>query len=148
MDKLLNEAITKQLQEIFTEMIHPVEVLFFGSQHNPEVTEFSTRLLGEVRDVGGQVTLSLHDIDQDADLARQYRLDKAPGFVILGVEPDGSRVDYGVRFAGFPGSYEFNSFINALMLVSRRASTLKAETLAALAEIKKPVHLMVFVTPT
>lgn len=147
-DPLLNESIVQQLKSIFNEMIHPVDILFFGSQDNAEVTEFSRKLLQEVGALTPAIHISLHDMAADAVLAQQYRVDKAPGFVILGRQADGSRVDYGIRYAGFPGNYEFNSLVNDIMLVSRRESSLKPETRAGLAGLKKPVHLMVFVTPT
>jgi len=148
MDPLLNESIIQQLKEVFKEMLYPVEVLFFASQHNPEVSEYSRQLLSEVAAVSDQVILSMHDLEVDAELAAQFHVDKAPGFAILGRGQDGQRIDYGVRFAGFPGNFEFTSFINGLMLVSRRESGLKPETKTALASLKEPLHLMVFVTPT
>lgn len=147
-ESLLDESIIQQLKEMFTEMIHPLDLLVFGSQHNTEVSSYLQQLLEEVSAASDLIRVSLQDMDADAALAEQYHVDKAPGVAILGRQPDGSRVDFGVRFAGFPGNYEFTSLITALMRVSRRESGLADETKAALAGLKKPVHLMVFVTPT
>jgi len=148
MEQLLSDAILQQLRDVFKEIQHPVEVLFFADRNNAEVSEFSAQMLTEVGGVDERITIGLYDIETDHELAKQYRVDKAPGFVILGREPDGSRIDFGVRFAGFPGNYEFTSFINDIMLVSRRESGLKQATKEALAALKEPLHLMVFVTPT
>ncbi len=147
-EALLNESIMQQLKGVFEEMIHPLDLLLFGSQHNAEVSSYLQQLLEEVSAASDLIQVSVQDMDTDAALAKQYRVDKAPGFAILGRQPDGSRVDFGVRFAGFPGNYEFTSLVNSIMRVSRRESGLKDETRTALAGLTKPVHLMVFVTPT
>jgi alkyl hydroperoxide reductase subunit AhpF len=90
----------------------------------------------------------------DAEIAAKYRVDKAPGMVLLGPDAqktgnnEGESQDYGVRFAGIPSGYEFSSFIQDLILVSGRDSRLRPETRTFLKELRQPVLLQVFVTPT
>lgn len=86
-------------------------------------------------------------MQKDADSAKQYKVDKAPGLVIAG--RDGERIlDYGIRFAGIPSGHEFSSLINSLLLVSGRDSGLNQNTRQALSELTEPVDMLVFVTPT
>lgn len=147
-EKMLNEDIQRQISDIFTELQEPVEVLFFGSQStNCEYCGETQQLLEEVIALSERLSLTVKDFDQDSDLAKQYRVEAVPTFVILG--KDGTQLlDYGIRFMGIPAGHEFTSLINDLLMVSKRESNLSPETRAYLATLKKPVHLQVFVTPT
>ena len=60
----------------------------------------------------------------------------------------GESKDYGIRLYGLPTGYEFGTFIDAILDVSRGESQLQEETKAALAALEKPVHIQVFSTPT
>jgi alkyl hydroperoxide reductase subunit AhpF len=54
---------------------------------------------------------------------------------------------YGIRFAGIPSGYEFNSLVRAMIQVYERASGLKPAIRGQLEELKIPVQLHVIVTP-
>ena len=91
--------------------------------------------------------MEAYDLDEDAEIARQYNVDKVPGLVILG--RDGEQLlDYGIRYAGIPSGHEFSSLINDLVLVSGRDSGLEQSTRDFLAGLTEPVVLQVYVTPT
>jgi len=147
-EKMLNDDIRGQVVEILASMQHPVEVIFFGSK-NPacEYCTDTERLLKEVAELSDQLNVQSFDLEDDAEVARQYGIDKAPGFSIAG--RDGERIiDYGIRYAGIPAGHEFTSLINDILIVSQRRSGLSDETRQVLAELDQPVHLQVFVTPT
>jgi glutaredoxin-like protein len=149
MSSMLDESIKKQVRELLADMVHPVEIIFFGSQDKEacQYCEETQNLLSEVCELSDRITLSVNDIESQAALANQYKIDAAPGFVMVGRE--GSQVlDYGVRYKGIPAGHEFTSLINDLLLVSRRESNLSAETKAFLHGLDQPVHLQVFVTPS
>jgi glutaredoxin-like protein len=147
MQPMLNEAITKQLNEVFQNLEQPVEVALFNDPTNPETSEALQQLLAEVCALSEKLHLRSYQLPQDAAIAAQYHMDKTPGFTLLG-QTESDPQDYGVRFAGFPGQYEFTSLINDLVMVSQRKSGVRPETSAALAGLKDHLHLMVFVTPT
>ena len=94
-----------------------------------------------------KISLSIYDLDQDEELAQRYQIDKAPTLVVAG-EHEGQIIDYGVRFAGIPAGHEFSSFIHVLVMVSGRDSSLQKNTRQFLKQLKEPVRLQVFVTPT
>lgn len=148
MGKLLNETITTQVKEMFADQLkQPVAVLFFNGDENCEYCEDTRQLLEEVLALSDKFSLKVYDLAADQELARQYHVDKAPGFVLAG--QDGEQIkDYGIRFYGIPSGHEFSSLINDLILVSGRDSGLEEKTRQALKELQKPVHLQVFVTPT
>jgi glutaredoxin-like protein len=146
-EELLNDDIKNQVKEAFNQLVHPVEVIFFGRQEDCDYCEQTLQLVEEVTALSDQLHLSQYDVDEDAALARQYNVDKTPGLVIASRE-DGNLVDYGLRFAGVPSGHEFSSLIQDILLVSGRDSKLSQTTREMLADIKEPVSLQVFVTPT
>jgi glutaredoxin-like protein len=146
-EALLNDEIIVQVKDAFGQLQNPVEVLFFGKDGDCEYCDDTLQLVEEVTDISDLLSLSVHDIEKDAAIAQQYKVDKAPGLVILGRDGD-QLLDYGVRLAGIPSGHEFSSLIQDLILVSGRDSGLSAETRKALDDLDKPVLLQVFVTPT
>jgi len=146
-EALLNEDIANQVEEAFSQLEHPVELLFFGEQENCEYCDQTLQLVKEVSNLSDQIHLSQFDIHNDAELAERYNVDKTPGLVIASREED-QLVDYGVRFAGIPAGHEFSSLIQDIILVSGRDSRLSQGTRDLLGNLEKPVSLQVFVTPT
>lgn len=149
MATMLDENITKQVQEVFAALEHPVEILFFGSSDKERCgyCEETKQLLEEVSAISDQLYLSVYDIEADAGLAKQYKVDAVPSFVLAGREGE-QILDYGIRYKGIPAGHEFSSLVNDLVLVSRRDSNLSPETRKFLKELNQPVNLQVFVTPT
>jgi len=145
-EKLLNDEIIGQIKEIFAHLDQNVSMLFFGEE-SCEYCDDTLQLLEEVEVLSEKLSLATYDLDKDAEIAEKYRVDKAPGIVMVGNDGE-NLTDYGVRYAGIPSGHEFSSLINDLIRVSQRDSGLSEQTRAQLKNIKAPVHLMVFVTPT
>lgn len=100
------------------------------------------QLLDEVASLSDKVELRLFDFAADKDQAAAFGIDKIPALVVKNEE------DYGIRFFGIPSGYEYQSLIEAVIDVSRGATSLSEKTKEALRVIASPVHLQVFVTPT
>lgn len=148
MDRILNDAITAQIKKVFDDQLkNPVKVLFFGRQTGCDTCNDTRQLMEEVTAISDKLHFEAFDIEEDAEIARQYNVDKAPGLVLT-VFNEGQITDYGVRFAGIPSGHEFSTLIHDLVLVSGRDSGLSPETRKVLKKLDKPVHLQVFVTPT
>ena len=147
MPKLLNDAISAQVKEVFQGLAQPVAVLFFSQQDNCEYCEDTHQLLEEVCTLSSLLHLEVYDLEKDVELARQYNVDKTPLTILAAL--DGEDVtDYGIRFAGIPAGSEFTSLINSLVMVSNRNSGLDQATRDFLKTLTAPVQLQVFVTPT
>ncbi len=146
-DRLLNDQVAGQVKQVFERLNHPVHVILFGSQSACEYCEDTQQLLTEVTDLSEKLSLEILDLEKDRETASKYRVDKAPGFVLLGKDSE-KLVDYGVRLFGIPSGHEFSTLIHDLILVSGRDSQLNPNTREYLAGLKEPVHLQVFVTPT
>jgi len=146
-EKLLNDDIRHQVEEAFSQLKEPVEVLFFGRQGDPEFCDETRRLMEEVTALSDNLDLSIFDVETDSEVAQTYQVDKTPGLVIAAKNGE-HLVDYGIRYAGVPSRHEFTSLIQDLILVSGRDSGLNQNTRDILAMLTEPIVLQVFVTPT
>ena len=75
-------------------------------------------------------------------LLKEAGIDKIPAIAIIGER------DYGIRFFGVPGGYEFTTFIKDIISVSKREHGLSNAIATELKKVDKPVHLQVLVSPT
>jgi glutaredoxin-like protein len=147
MEKVLDNQITKQINEVFTEMKDPVQVLYFGSQDNCDYCAETKQLLEEVVATNDKIELSVYDIQENRDVARKFNVTNAPGIVIAA--KDGTEViDLGVQYSGIPSGHELSTLINDILIVSKRDSGLNEKTREFLKNIDKPLLLQVFVTPS
>jgi alkyl hydroperoxide reductase subunit AhpF len=145
--RLLNQAVIDQIRDVFKDLSGDVRLLFFGRKANCDYCAEALQLADEVSRISDKLDLIAYDLDEDAELARLYGVDKAPALVLLA--RDGEQViDYGVRFSGIPSGHEFASLIHDLVLVSGRDSGLKPQTRDFLKSLSEPIHLLVFSTPT
>jgi alkyl hydroperoxide reductase subunit AhpF len=148
MPPFLDVKLKKQLKEVFSELIHPVEIVLFTSQVSGcEYCADTRQLLEELVPLSSKLSISVYDLEADAALAKELGVDKAPMFILAGQE-NGRRVDYGVRLSGIPAGHEFTSLIQSMIIVSKRDSGLNANTRKFLAGLTQPVSLLVFTTPT
>jgi glutaredoxin-like protein len=144
---LLENEMTRQVQEAFKQLKEPAQVLFFGKKEDCQYCQDTLQLIEEVVALSDKLGLEVHDIEDDLAIAQQYRVDKTPGFMIAGKDGD-QILDYGIRFAGIPSGHEFSSLIHDLILVSGRDSGLSSKARQILQNLDRPVLLQVFVTPT
>ena len=88
------------------------------------------------------IKVEIYDFVKDAEKAKEYRIDKVPVVAIVG------KKDYGIRYYGIPYGYEFNTFVENIVNVSKESTNLLEETKQKLRSIDKPVHIQVFITLT
>jgi len=65
-----------------------------------------------------------------------------PAIVVVG------KKDYGIRFYGIPGGYEFTSLIETIKMISFGDSGLTDKVKESVRKITKPINFKVFVTLT
>jgi glutaredoxin-like protein len=147
MEQFLNEKILKQIEEAFTEMQEPVQILYFGSQDQCDTCAETQQLLEEVAAVHSKVELTMYDLQKNRDIAEKFNVTNAPGIVVAAKDNAEVR-NLGVQFSGTPSGYEFSTLINDVLAVSRRDSGLSNTTREFLKQLHQPVHLQVFVTPS
>ncbi len=145
---VLNQELTKQLIELFeAQLVQPVEVLYFFRKDGCDTCQETSQMLDEIALLSDKLHITKYDVDDNPAIAQKFNIQLTPGLVIAGGGP-GEVIDYGIRFAGIPSGYEFGSLIHTIIMVSKRDSGLEPEVRKQLEDLRRPVHLRVFVTPT
>ncbi len=153
--EILSKEVSEATQKKFSEdLLDSVKVFHFTQEPSRLVLPDSLKgqecmfcketkaLLKDVCSLSGKIELALYDFTADADLAKEYEIDKIPATVI--VRDTGKNV----RFFGIPSGYEYTAFIEAIIDASKGSTSLKPETVQALKSIDQDIHIQTFVTPT
>ncbi len=140
---ILRAADEAKVREWFGGLERPVELFVaLGPEETPlagagdvDFGAETARLAEGLAELGENVTCRVED-----------EPDGFPRFPSISVRPEGR--DAGVRYDGLPWGYEMGSLIGAVVEAGKSESTLRPESLAALAELDRDLSLDVFVTPT
>lgn len=133
------EHVRNQLAE---SLVNPVRIVMFTQEMECQFCAQTKQLITELAALNEKIQAEVHDFVADAELAKQYGIDKVPAIVVLGEK------DYGIRIYGLPYGYEFQTLMSALSVVSKGKTELSEETKAKLRAITNPVHIQVLVTLT
>ncbi len=139
---ILKDEQVKQLEDVFKDLPNQVEIVMFTQEFECEHCKIVKGLLDETAKLSDKIKVTGKDFVKDADLAKDYGVDKIPAIVLLGDK------DYGIRFYGVPAGYEFTTFIKDIIKVSKREHGLSEDVLAELAKVDQPVHIQVLASPT
>lgn len=143
---LLSAKDQQELKKEFASLTRSVKLVLFTQEKDCEYCPDTRQIVEEVAGLSDKIGVEALDIEKQSAQAAAYGIDKAPGMAMLADGPQ--PVDYGIRYYGIPSGYEFASLIQDILMVSRGDSGLAPATRAALAEIKTPMRIQVFVTPT
>jgi glutaredoxin-like protein len=135
------EAIREHLA---ASLQRPVQLALFISDQNCAYCDLTRELLQALSALHERLSLTVYDLQADAERAAALGVDKAPGIVVLG----GEGQDYGIRFYGIPSGYEFASLLEAIRMVGSDEVELQTATRQFLDGLTAPLHLQVFVTPS
>jgi NADH-dependent peroxiredoxin subunit F len=141
---LLRAEEEAKVRAWFAELERPVElVVALGPEETP---------LAGAGDVDFGVD-ALPLVEEFAGLGESvtYRVEEepaggAPRFPSISIRPEGR--DAGVRYDGLPWGYELGSLVGAVVEAGRAESSLRPESVEALATLERDLSLDVFVTPT
>ncbi len=146
--KIVNDLISTRVQELFsTQIIKPIELKDFINNGECDTCEEAIQPFEVLAELAEKISLSINNIDEYPKLVQQYNVQNTPMLVICGRDQD-KTIDYGIRFLVLPSGYKFSSLIQAIGLVSKRASCLMPETRKEIKALQIPLQLKVFVTPT
>lgn len=142
---MLDDRTRKQVEQAWQALKDPVKLVVFTQSADALECEFCSetrQLVEEIASTSPKLSVEVRDFKADADAVSQYRIDKIPALAIVGAK------DYGIRYFGIPSGYEFGSLIQDVVRVSSNESGLSKASKEALARVRRPVHLQVYVTPT
>src|SRR5438876_4079562 len=113
---MLAENIKKELAQKFVdELKNDVTLLLFASELASESSSDTRLLLRDVAELSDKIDLKVHNFLLDKEEVEHYGIDKIPAIAVLGP----GQKDYGIRFYGMPGGYEFGSLIATIIQVSQ-----------------------------
>lgn len=138
MEKLMSDGAVAQVKERFATLDKAVQLLLFTEPNACGACSDQRALLEELVELSDNITLQVHPLDSED--AVEHGIDKAPSTVVR------SEQDYGIRFYGLTGGYEFASLIEAVELVSRGISVVEPAIAALGSAIKRPTHIETMVT--
>jgi glutaredoxin-like protein len=148
MAALLSEEDRKYLVDLFEkELKGEVKILFFGSKKKEECEycDLTEQILQELAETSNKITIESHDFDDEEALAKKYNVEMVPAILML----DSADKDMRIRYYGIPSGYEFSSLIEDVIATSKNGTVeLSPDTIKKLENIKEPLKLQVFVTPT
>jgi len=139
---ILKKRDIKAIEKEFEQLQNPVKLVYFTQEMECQFCEQTRELLEDVVKISDKLSLHVYDFVKDNEKALQYGIDKIPALVIEGAK------DHGIRFFGVPSGYEFTSLLSSIIEVSRGESGLSEKTKQLVKQIRTPIHIQVFVTPT
>jgi len=140
---LITDDVAAQLKTEFANLASPVRLAVFSAALADPESEQVKRLVEELAALEPKITAESYNFVLDKEKVAELGIQRIPAIAILGAEKD-----YGIRMYGLPSGYEFGTLIDAILDVSSGQSGLGDATRAALAEVKGPVQIQVFSTPT
>ena len=138
---LLDDNIKAEVKKEFSDLTGNVRIIVFTQELDCQYCNETKALVEEVAELSDKISVETYDLLVNKTKAEELGVDKAPAIAVLGEEKD-----YGIRFYGIPGGYEFSSLLEAIKLASSGDSGLSPSSRQALSGLKKPVHIKVFIT--
>jgi len=138
----LEADVKKQIEELFKGLKSKVKLVNFTQELECQFCRETKDLVTEVAGLSDNIDCEVYNFQIDKEKAAEYGVDKIPATVVLGEK------DYGIKYYGIPSGYEFSAFIEAIRMVGSGESGLSEATTTKLKELKNPVHVQVFATPT
>jgi alkyl hydroperoxide reductase subunit AhpF len=140
---LLTEQDQAAVRKEFERLAGPVKLVVFSQElEAADLCRQNEQLVREVADLTDKATVEVLNLAIDRERAEAYGVDVVPAIVVEGAK------DFGIRFYGIPGGYEFSNLIDSMIVASTGEPALTAETKASLATLAEDVHIKVFSTPT
>jgi alkyl hydroperoxide reductase subunit AhpF len=148
---LIRGSDRKTLRAMAEQMRNDVALTLYTQRKSPIVVpdiipcgtcETTERLVSELDELLPRLNVTVLDLVANSEKAAEQGIDRVPALVLNGTA--GGRV----RFFGIPAGYEFAAFLGALMEVGGAREGIDSATRTKLDEIKNPIDLKVFATPT
>lgn len=148
---LLQQKDEETLRNLFAkELKDPVKLSYFTQHQSPltvpghecQYCQEQRQILEELTALSGQLELEVHDFVSEEELAKQHGIQQIPAVELTG------KGKGRMRFIGITAGYEFSTLVEDIIDQSKGVTKLSQATRDALASLKKPVHIQVFVTPT
>ncbi|MGC9099513.1 MAG: protein disulfide oxidoreductase [Candidatus Micrarchaeia archaeon] len=140
----LNDKDVKYIKDLFEKNLDSEVnlMLFVDSPEKCQYCKDTIELLTELANTSPKIKLIVYDINKNSKEAKFLGVDKTPALII------GGKKVYNIYYFGIPAGHEFAALLEDIVDASRGTTRLSNTTKEKLKEIKDPVEIKVFVTPT
>lgn len=140
---LLAEEVRKQIKTQLEGLRQPVTLHVFTQELECSYCRETRELADALAEILPKaIKVQVHNFALDRTEVETYKIDKIPAIAVVGEQ------DYGIRFYGIPGGYEFTSLVQAIKMLGTGDSGLTQASRFKLGALTKPIHLKVYVTLT
>jgi glutaredoxin-like protein len=139
---VLQESDKETIRKKFVGLAADVELIVFSQEIECQFCKENKELMLELGTLSKKIHVNVYDFVKNGDEALKYKIKKIPAVAIVG------KIDYGIRYYGVSAGYELPILIDTIIDISKGKTSLSDALKTRLTEIKKPVHLQVFVSPT
>lgn len=140
---IIKPAIEAQLKETFVNTLKDeVKLVVFTQELECQFCRENRMLAEELTALSPLLKLEVYNFINDKDKVNEYGIEMVPAIAVIG------KKDYGIRFYGIPGGYEFTSLLETIKMVSTGETGLDVNSQNELKKITKPTTIKVFVTLT
>ena len=139
---MLSDAQKGIMKKRFSELVSDVELIVFTQETECQFCKDARELALELGALSPKIKTKVYDFVINGDEVMKYNIKRIPAIAIVGKQ------DYGIRYYGIPAGYEFTVLIDDIIDASKGTTSLPENIKKRLAEIKKSVHIQVFVSPT
>ncbi|MFH1772314.1 MAG: thioredoxin family protein [Candidatus Omnitrophota bacterium] len=137
---LLNDEARKKVREKFRALKDDVKLIVFTQESGCQYCSENKELMEEIAQLSDKISVEVLDLKKDKERVAKYGITNVPATAIVGKE------DYNIRLYGIPSGYDFLSLIEGISLVSTGETQLTGQDIEYLNNLKKDVHLQVFVS--
>ena len=154
---LLRDSDRENLRKELDRLVTPVKLIFFSHPLDCEYCPLTKQVLEEIIKLTDKVTMQEYDFSVDHEAVAQYKIARVPAIALVRIEQPKILLtgkeqpverDYGIRYYGVPAGFEFAALVGDIVDVSNGESGLSEQSKVALRQLKEPLHLQVFSTPT
>ena len=139
---ILNDIQKEQIRKQFEKLTGDVELIVFTQENECLFCKDTRELILDLGTLSSKIKTKVYDFVKNGDEYLKYNIKRIPALAIIGNK------DYGIRYYGMPTGYEFPVIVDDIIDVSKGTTSLPDSVKKRLPEIKKPVHLQIFVSPT
>ncbi len=140
---IIKPAVETQLKETFVNTLKDeVKLVVFTQELECQFCRENRMLAEELVALSPLLKLEVYNFINDKDKVNEYGIEMVPAIAVIG------KKDYGIRFYGIPGGYEFTSLLETIKMISTGESGLDVNSQNELKKITKPTTIKVFVTLT
>ncbi len=142
---IIDEQTKQHLKKDFeTKLKNNVKIIFVSGKDCASCDKIREilKLLDEVSN--GKINIEEYDFDENKKIVEEYNVEMYPALIIISEYNKTGNI----KFYGIPAGYEFISLIESIFMVSLGRTALSDNTKSIIKEIRKPVKIQVFVTPT